>query len=135
MTPKLKFKESDIENEILAFLNGLKEGFFWKNPAGGFFDGKAMRRHNSRFILKGASDVFGLYKGEFYAFEIKTPISIKFYELHKERLSVTAGWALKNDKEKHFRRQILFQRKIKAFGGNAFFVSSVADVKKILEIE
>ncbi len=135
MTKKLKFKENDIEKEILIYLNSLKDGMFWKNPASGFFDGKAMRKHSSKFIIKGVSDIIGCYKGKFYAFEVKTPVSIRFYELHHERLSKTASWALKNDKERHFRRQIEFQKKIKVYGGEAFFVSSVLEVKKIMESE
>ena len=130
--PKLQLKEAEIEELILSYLNSLKDSFFWKNPAGGFFDGKKIRSHVSKFVIKGGSDILGLYRGNFYAFEVKTETSIKFYEKHKERLSITASWALKNDKEKHFRRQIEFQKKIKAMGGNAFFVSSIEDVKNAL---
>ena len=130
---KLQLKESQIEELILSYLNSLKNSFFWKNPAGGFFDGKKIRKHASKFIVKGGSDILGLYNGEFYAFEVKTPTSIKFYEKNYERLSKTASWGLKSDKERHFRRQIEFQKKIKVMGGNAFFVSSIADVKKALQ--
>tara|TARA_R100000781_G_scaffold57844_1_gene37337 strand:- start:300 stop:695 length:396 start_codon:yes stop_codon:yes gene_type:complete len=125
-------KEHDIENQILLFLNSLKDSFFWKNPSGGFFDGKKIRKHSSKYIIKGASDIIGLYRGEFFVFEVKTPTSIKFYEKNRERLSITASWALKSDREKHFRRQIKFQEKICAMGGKAAFVASIDDVKKAL---
>ncbi len=133
MSKKLVLKEYQIEELILSYLNSLKDSFFWKNPAGGFFDGKKIRSHVSKFVIKGGSDILGLYRGEFYAFEVKTPTSIKFYEKNHERLSKTASWALKNDREKHFRRQIEFQKKINAMGGYAFFVCSVEDVKKALQ--
>tara|TARA_Y100001951_G_C11199941_1_gene216531 strand:+ start:250 stop:666 length:417 start_codon:yes stop_codon:yes gene_type:complete len=133
--PKLLLKESEIEDLILFYLNSLRDAFFWKNPAGGFFDGKKIRKHASKFIIKGGSDIIGLYKGHFFAFEVKTPVSIKFYEKHRDRLEKTASWALKTDRERHFRRQIEFQKKIKQNGGNASFVSSIEDVKKCLQIE
>ena len=130
--PKVLLKESEIENQILFYLNSLRDAFFWKNPAGGFFDGKKIRKHASKFIIKGGSDILGLYKGRFFAFEVKTPQSIKFYENHKERLSKTASWGLNSDRERHFRRQIEFQKKVKVYGGKAFFVSCLDDVKKAL---
>ena len=132
--PELQLKEYQIEELILSYLNSLKNSFFWKNPVGGFYDGKKIRKHASKFVIKGGSDILGLYKSQFYAFEVKTPTSIRFYEKHKERLSITASWALKSDKERHFRRQIEFQKKIKAMGGNAFFVSSIDDVKRALQL-
>jgi len=93
-----------------------------------------MRKHHSRFYLKGTSDILGLFKGDFYAFEVKTPASIRFYEIHQERLSITPSWGLKNNKERHFRRQIEFQKMVKTMGGNAFFVSSILEVKKALQL-
>jgi hypothetical protein len=131
--PKQK-KESLIEEEILYFLNSIRDSFFWKNPSSGYYDGKTMRKHASKFCMNGASDILGLYKGTFYALEVKTPTTIKFYETNKERLEKTPSWFLKTKKEQHFRRQIEFQKKIKVLGGKSFFVSSLKDVKKYLEI-
>jgi len=131
---KPRLKESEIEETILFYLNTLHDAFFWKNQASGFYDGKSMRKHNSRFYLKGTSDILGLYKGVFHAFEVKTPTSIRFYEIHKERLSLTPAWGLKNKKERHFRRQIEFQKRVKVMGGKAFFVSSILEVKKALHL-
>ena len=88
--PELQLKEYQIEELILSYLNSLKNSFFWKNPVGGFYDGKKIRKHASKFVIKGGSDILGLYKSQFYAFEVKTPTSIRFYEKHKERLSITA---------------------------------------------
>ena len=131
--PKQK-KESLIEEEILYFLNSINDSFFWKTAGAGYFDGSVMRKHASKFVVSGVSDIIGLYKGVFYALEVKTPITIKFYETHKERLEKTPTWFLKSKREKHFKRQIEFQKKIKTLGGKSFFVSSIEEVKKYLEI-
>ena len=127
-------KESLIEEEILYYLNSLKDSFFWKNISGGFFDGKTMRKHVSKFALQGGSDIIGFYKNQFYALEVKTPTTIKFYETNKKRLKETPSFLLISKREKHFKKQIEFQIKVRERGAAAAFVSSLKDVKKILEI-
>lgn len=98
--------ESQIENEILVYLARIKGGFFWKNTSGGFFDGKAFRRHASPFAIRGTSDILGIYAGRFVCFEVKSA---------KGRPSV---------------EQLLFIQKVQSVGGVGAVVNSVEKVRE-----
>lgn len=60
---------------------------------------------------KGVSDLVGVYHGRFVALEVKTPQNRKGPTLY----------------------QIVFMKKIKAAGGKAFVVRSLADVKRVFK--
>jgi hypothetical protein len=110
-------KESDIENTILDYLALIKEGFFWKNPTSGFFDGKKMRRHKSKYALNGVSDILGIHKGRFVALEIKNQTEHRYYLKHAERLKNTPKSLCKTKKDIRFREQIQFIESIKRLAG------------------
>ena len=126
-------KESEIENAILDYLNILKDAFFWKNPASGFFDGKKMRRHKSKYAINGVSDILGIYRGRFVALEIKTPVEYKYFLNHGERLKKSPYIYCKTKKDQRLWRQVHFIENIKSLGGHGDFVSSIDNVKRVLQ--
>ena len=98
--------ESQVENDILVFLSKIKNGYFWKNTTGGFFDGTRFRRHSSPFAINGTSDILGVYDGRFVAFEVKA----------------LGGKATKE--------QLAFIEKIRSRGGVGSVVNSVQTVRQ-----
>lgn len=67
-------KEKGIENTILKYLN-LKGCFAFKVNNMGIFDvtRKIYRKNNNPYIHKGTSDILGVYRGQMFAIEVKTP--------------------------------------------------------------
>lgn len=67
-----RIPESTIENHILEFLN-IKKVFAWKNQTVGFYDQKKGKflRPNSRFQIRGTSDILGVFNGHPLAIEVK----------------------------------------------------------------
>lgn len=67
-------KEKGIENVILKYLN-LKGCFAFKVNTMGVFDPirKIYRKNNNPYIHRGTSDILGVYKGQMFAIEVKTP--------------------------------------------------------------
>ncbi len=126
-------KESQIEAAILDYLNSLKDGFFWKNPSSGFFDGKVMRKHSSKYAINGASDVIGVFRGRFCAFEVKTPKEYQYYLNHGERLRAAPFIYCRTKKDERFWKQISFIEMIKRKGGLGDIVASIDHVKRILQ--
>lgn len=73
--------EKQIETQILTWLNYQKETFAFKVNTVGVFDPvrKVYRKNMNPFVMRGTSDIMGVYKGRFLAIEVKTPLSYKRY--------------------------------------------------------
>lgn len=71
----LQLREKDIENAMLAYLDLIAHGQFWKVDVGGVFDSTkgVFRKRQSKFNYKGVPDIIGFYKGFFVGIEVKTP--------------------------------------------------------------
>lgn len=66
--------EHQIQTMILAELNGLEDGMFWRENSGAFvFEGEDGKRRFFRAGVKGIADIVGIYKGLFVAIEVKRP--------------------------------------------------------------
>jgi len=91
--------EKDGQNSILKFLKTLRpDGFFFKI-------------HQSSFSKAGISDILGLFKGRFYAFEVKSSTG------------------------KPTPLQLVFLACVKKAGGIGGIVRNISDVKTILNQE
>ena len=79
-------KESDIENEILTWLNNQKNILAFKVETSGYWDQKKQfyRKRKSKFVLPGTSDILGVYEGKFFAIEVKREKNFKIsnHQLH-----------------------------------------------------
>ena len=104
--------EKDIEKQILHYLDMLPECFCWKNPTIGVWDStkKVYRKPKSKYHIRGASDIIGIYKGKFLAIEVKSA---------KGRTS---------------KQQEDFIDMINCAGGLAFVARSVEDVVEGLKV-
>jgi penicillin-binding protein-related factor A (putative recombinase) len=103
-----KKSEKSIEHEILHYLNRLPGCFAWKVNTTGIFDGQVYRKAMSPFILKGVSDVIGVYAGRLIAFEVKT------------------------DTGQPSKEQLAFIAKVQKCGGVGGVVRSIQDVRRVL---
>jgi penicillin-binding protein-related factor A (putative recombinase) len=67
--------EKQIESSILDYLNTLVGCFAFKINTGGIFDPstRRMRTITNKHQHKGTSDIIGVYKGRFFAIEVKRP--------------------------------------------------------------
>ena len=106
----LKSSESEIQNQILDWLNKNKIFAFRVNTTGTYDPVKKIYRTMGKFQLKGTSDILGIYKGKMVAIEVKS---------QKGKASI---------------EQIAFINKINACGGIAFIARSIDDVKKALHL-
>jgi penicillin-binding protein-related factor A (putative recombinase) len=113
--------EKNIETEILTYLNAQNGVFAFKVQTAGFFDTKRkiFRKNLSRFIIPGTSDIIGVYHGRFFAFEVKTPTTIRRFNNHPTEAD---------------QKQIHFLQLVRDHGGIAACVSSVEDVMQILQV-
>jgi hypothetical protein len=107
-----KQKEKDLENIILTYLLYLPNSFFFKINTTGVYDPikKIYRANKNKFIVNGVSDILGVINGRFIALEVKTPEN-------KVR---------PNDQQ-------AFIDRINYLGGKAGFVTSLSDVKQLID--
>lgn len=104
-----KKTESQIEKEILVYLNS-NGCFAWKNHTTGIFDEQAgSYRRSSPFAISGVSDIIGLFKGQVFFMEVKD-----------ER-------GRQSDKQK------LFESSVTRHGGKYVLVRSVGDADEFLK--
>jgi penicillin-binding protein-related factor A (putative recombinase) len=107
--------EFNIEMDILTWLNLQPGVFAFKVETRGFYDEARgfYRRNRNRFVLKGTSDIIGIYQGKFLAIEVKTPTNQKrFFK----------------KKTEHELNQHAFLDKVTQSGGLAFCASSLDEV-------
>lgn len=109
----------------------IKNSFVIKIAPSGFFDGKKMIKHRSKFIKNGLSDIFLWKNGEFIALEVKTPLEMKFLVKHRPEI-IKTDRKLLSKKKQHLKDQIEFIENIKSCGLKGYFVSSVDEVKKLM---
>ena len=108
MTPEGQVKKS-ICDYLAAYR---KDVFFWMNESVGIFDPtrKIFRKKNSRYQMKGVSDILGIWDGQPLAIEVKS-----------------ATGRVSPDQKRFMER---FQQE----GGRAFVARSVEDVIEGLKI-
>jgi len=128
----LKLTEEQINEAICSYLNYKADGYAIRIAPSGFFKDGRMRKHRSKYIIKGVSDILYWSKGFFFAFEVKTPTAHKYIKKHGERLRGLSPVKL-NKGQIHIVEQIRFLEAIRQQGFVAEFVSSIEDVKTILE--
>lgn len=66
---KIEKKESEIQREIMDWLKMQPSTYFWKTNSVGIPDPKYGFRKN---YSAGVSDICGLKRGKFFAFEVKS---------------------------------------------------------------
>lgn len=127
-----KVLEEDIELDILMRLQAKRIGHFWKVEYPLRKIGKMYLKSNHPYVLRGVSDINGVSKSIFYAFEVKLP---------KEKAKIKRNFSFyrqclkdKNKERKRVAHQILYIESIVRNGGVGAFVSSWADVQKVLSI-
>jgi len=68
--------EKDIERSILHYLSMLPNCFSWKEDSQGMIWDKGGERKviklRSRYRAEGKSDILGVYRGKFFAIEVKS---------------------------------------------------------------
>ena len=96
----------------------------------GFFKNGRMIKHRSKYIKKGVSDIQVMYRGSFYAIEVKTPKELEFYKKHEDQISMTPACRL-SKKKAHLKEQQNYIKAIKAQGGKGSFVASISDIVEL----
>jgi hypothetical protein len=101
--------EKDIQDSILEYL-AVKRILAWRNNTGaGIFKGKEGGKDRFiRFSRPGASDIFAIHNGTFYAIEVKRP-----------------GKPLSPDQEKFF-------SEVRGAGAVAILATCIEDVEKYI---
>ena len=112
MTELKQLLESDIQTQILDFLNMNGVFSFRVNSMGIFDKEKCIYRTPSKYSLKGTSDIIGIFPdGKFLAIEVKSA------------------------KGRPTKEQNAFINKINSRGGLAFICRSLESLKDILQKE
>jgi len=103
--------EQEIKNSILDYLSWKRECFVWPNDSVGIYDPirKIYRKKNSKFHIRGVSDILGIFRERALAIEVKT------------------------QKGKVSPEQLEFISKFNKSGGIAFVARSVEDVERELK--
>lgn len=70
--------EKQIEKQILTYLNYQPDVFAFKVNTVGVYDAKKKlyRKNRNPFLIPGTSDIIGMWRGKFFAIEVKTPKTI-----------------------------------------------------------
>ncbi len=128
----MKVTEEMITEQICTYLS-FTRGQLNRIAPSGFFKNGVMRKHKSKFIKKGVSDILYLSSGTFYAFEVKTPGEYKYILKHLEKIRATIPSQL-NEKQLHIWEQEEYLQGIRVNGGVGSFVCSLGQVRTILGI-
>lgn len=90
-------------------LNHSAHCFFWVHESVGIYDPtrKVWRKKNSKYQIRGVSDILGVWKGQMFAVEVKAPTSSRVSPEQKE-----------------------FLANVRKHGGIAFVARSIEDVIK-----
>ena len=133
---KLRLNEKDIQKTVMAFLDTLRDGYFWENFSTGIPDkDKETGRRFTRNLparSRKVPDILGILKGRGCAIEMKSPDEYKFLIKHYDRLKIGP---LKTKRDKHLAGQIDFIETYRAKGGLAGFACSLEQVKDILGVD
>lgn len=131
-TVRKEKKEREILHEIIFYLRK-KNIFCFENTQSGFFDGKSMRTHSSPYVIKGVSDVIGIFNGRFMAIEVKKKSEYVWFEnFLKANKSIDGKSIATQKKYFHFLSQKKFLDEVRKNGGIAFFAYSVECVERNL---
>ncbi len=108
-----KLSEFQIESLILSWLNVQPGIFAVKVDTSGYWDQNAghFKRRKSPYVLRGTSDIIGVYYSRYFAIEVKS------------------------SKGKPSDEQLLFLMKVKDKGGLCGIARTLEDAKRILEGE
>lgn len=100
--------EKDIQDSILEYL-AVRGAMAWRNNTGaGTFRNKTGKERFVRFSVKGASDIFAIKDGHFYAIEVKKPDGV-----------------VSDD-------QVTFLGNVRRAGGTALVAYSLQDVENVI---
>lgn len=122
--------ESQIEEMICRWLSFFRDGMVYKIAPSGFFNGKRFVKHKNEFIKNGHPDIVFHHSGKVFYFEVKKPSEHKY--ILKHYVSIKNSLPT-NKKKKHIKDQIEFIEKLNSVGHVAEFVSSLENVKKIID--
>ena len=103
--------ESEIQKEILHFLNSQSDFFAWKNSSTGIYSQGRFRK-KAGFDIRGTSDILGIHfpSGRLVAIEVKS------------------------EKGKCSLEQFAFLSKITNMGGSAIWVKSLEEAKEFVTL-
>lgn len=118
----MKLKEKHIEELILTWLNLQPSCFAVKVSTSGFYDTKGgyFRKNTSKFVVKGTSDIMGVFHGRMIAIEVKSKAGYR-------KFTQNPG--------EHELNQIAFLMKVRGAGGIGICVCSLDEVQKVLTLE
>jgi len=128
---RLEPTEEEITEAICQFLELFAGAQLNRIAPGGFFRGGVMKKHKSRFVKKGVSDIQFVFQGMFYAFEVKTPTEYAFAMKHYHNI-YSSPYEVLSAKKRHLKDQIEYLEGIRRNGFVGEFVNSVSMVKEIL---
>ena len=129
---RIKITEEDITESICHYLSLFRGSQLNRITPGGFFKNGRMRKHKSKHVKKGVSDIQFIYQGKFYVFEVKTPKEYKYtMKYYGEILSTPKDFLV--DKKKHLKEQIEYIEGVRRNGFIGEFVCSIEMVKERLE--
>jgi penicillin-binding protein-related factor A (putative recombinase) len=117
---KRKILEKDIEEQILVYLNSLPGCFAFKVVTSGFYNSskRIYQKNRSRFVIPGCSDVIGVFRGGFFAVEVKTPTTHRSFKKRPTELN---------------RRQMAFMGRVQVNGGRAIVASTIEHVIELIK--
>lgn len=124
--------ESDIEDQILHYLNLKLRFVAWKNSTSGFFDTRrgVFRKQVSKFARNGVSDVIVLLPEKTAFIEVKTPEKYRYIQKHWNELKSYFG---ENKDKNRLKEQIQFIEEVNASGNIGFFACSIECVENELK--
>ena len=108
--------EKQIESAILDYLNLKRHCFAFKVNTTGVYDPtkKVFRTNKGKHLHNGTSDIIGVYKGRFFAIEVKRPKTTTQSKTYPTKA------------------QKAFLEKVSACGGRGYVARSVDDAGNIL---
>jgi len=124
--------EEMITEAICQYLSLFKGAQLNRITPSGFFKGGVMKKHRSKFVQRGMSDIQFVYRKKFYAFEVKTPAEYKFWLKHQAEIRSAIPSTL-SKKKFHLWEQWQYLRGVRENGFIGEFVCSPQMIRKILE--
>lgn len=129
---RIEPSESDIVESICGYLAFTypKAQINVISPSGFLKNGK-MRKHKSKFISKGVSDIQMMWNNVFHVFEVKRPSELKYVLKYLNKIRHGSYLTL-NKKQLHLKDQMNYIDSIVTNGGIGGFVASVEHVEEII---
>jgi len=123
--------ETIIQREIISYLESIGGRVLRLSSQGTMIRGFLVK-NNSKYSPKGMSDLAFISNGSITFLEVKTPSELTYIRKHHARI-LEGNFAEDDKKLNRYRDQIMFISEMRCFGCLADFVSSVADVRALLD--